>query len=101
MCVENCVICDELIGYCIQCDINLIGSKCDKFCGEYCCYGKCIYGVCVDGCEVGYFGGLCLNVCNFMCIFYICDIGIGICIKGCEVGWEGVFCEGNYKFIYV
>lgn len=96
-CVENCVICDEPTGHCKECDTNLTGSKCDKPCGEHCRHGKCIHGACADGCEAGYFGGLCSNVCNSTCISHICDTGTGICTKGCEVGWEGVFCEGNYK----
>lgn len=89
------MICDEPTGHCTQCDTNLTGSKCDIPCGEHCRHGKCIHGACADGCEAGYFGELCSNVCNSTCISNICDTASGICTKGCEVGWEGVFCEVN------
>ncbi|CAC5370871.1 unnamed protein product [Mytilus coruscus] len=89
--VWHCVECKNAgwypkIGGCCRCSDNCKGGhfKCDN-----------TTGVCLDGCEPGYYGKHCVDKCSSHCIGNdtVCNSTTGLCPYGCEPDWYYSTCK--------
>ncbi|XP_052089223.1 multiple epidermal growth factor-like domains protein 11 [Mytilus californianus] len=89
--LSHCVECKNSgwypkIGGCCRCSDNCKGGhfKCDN-----------TSGVCLDGCESGYYGKHCIDKCSSHCIGNgtVCNSTTGVCPYGCEPDWYYSTCK--------
>lgn len=82
----------------LECPGNYFGPECNLRCQKCAGNGKCSkrYGICIDGCILGYGGIWCEKKCPDACG------GDGSCIKsnlfcneGCKPGYTGFTCENK------
>ncbi|XP_071137593.1 multiple epidermal growth factor-like domains protein 6 [Mytilus edulis] len=88
---SHCVECKHpgwypKIGGCCRCSDNCIGGhlNCDN-----------TTGLCLDGCEPGYYGTHCVDKCSSHCIGNdtVCNSTTGVCPYGCEPDWFYSTCK--------
>lgn len=78
------------------CLFGRYGDYCLLFCEEICVginnICERLMGVCLIGCDVGYFGNNCLMVC-FNCDSSGCYRLNGMCVVLCKLGYYGFLCN--------
>ena len=92
-CPDNCLdgYCDKETGDC-NCSYGHWGVKCEYNCSN-CITNKCdkISGECENGCEAGFYGDNCKEICNENCLDKICNRKDGDCI--CKNGFYDFQCN--------
>lgn len=90
-CPSHCSVCDQQTGQCMV--------VCSKYCQKSVNMVSCnnVTGACLQGCQDGWYGDQCQNMCAQNCIDKECDRTTGHCTKGCSPGWKGFTCSEANK----
>ncbi|XP_046329633.2 multiple epidermal growth factor-like domains protein 10 [Haliotis rufescens] len=89
-CLQHCVRCDRHHDQCLECVANRYGESCNLTCNTACLKSQCnMTGVCINGCEDGFYGSRCSGTCPMVCNTCLYD---GACLT-CPDGWTGEHCN--------
>ena len=98
-CQSNCLQCDmHNSDICIMCDIGFYGDNCNT-CSMHCKQGietqTCNEdnGTCKYGCNAGFWGTMCTELCSNRCQNLRCNETTGTCLDGCSAAYYGRLCE--------